>query len=82
MLNKVAETRPESLSHYNEEYHVYRAFLDKDYLAYTMGCFGVDSYGPELKDISLEQAQMKKYELPGLWFWRIVKISAGNLSQY
>ncbi|MCP4076823.1 MAG: methyltransferase domain-containing protein [Gammaproteobacteria bacterium] len=58
-----SETRPESLSHYNEEYHVYRAFLDKDYLAYTMGCFGVDSYGPELKDISLEQAQMKKYEL-------------------
>ncbi len=58
-----SETRPESLSHYNEEYHVYRAFLDKDYLAYTMGYFGVDPYGPELKNISLEQAQMNKYKL-------------------
>ncbi len=57
------ETRSVSVSHYDEEYQVYRAFLDRKYLAYTMGYFGVDQAQHHLKDISLEQAQINKYKL-------------------
>ncbi len=56
-------SRDESTDHYNEEYQVYRAFLDKDYMAYTMGYFGATEEAPEITEQSLEQAQENKYEL-------------------
>lgn len=52
-----------SLSHYNEEYQAYLAFLDKDYMAYTMGFYGINNDTDKIQDISLEQAQQNKYKL-------------------
>jgi cyclopropane-fatty-acyl-phospholipid synthase len=52
-----------SVSHYDEEYNVYLAFLDKNYMAYTMGYFGVNNSPSEIQNISLEQAQINKYKL-------------------
>lgn len=57
------ETRDVSTNHYDEEYEVYRAFLDKDYMAYTMGYYGVTEGPHEIEKISLEQAQINKYSL-------------------
>jgi len=57
------ETRSISVSHYDEEYQVYRAFLDKVYMAYTMGYYGVTEDSPEINKISLENAQENKYKL-------------------
>lgn len=57
------ETRNISVDHYNEEYHVYRAFLDKAYMAYTMGYYGVAKDTDKIQDTSLEQAQKNKYNL-------------------
>ena len=52
-----------SVSHYNEEYQVYRAFLDNSYMAYSMAYYGATDESPELDDISLEQAQTNKFNL-------------------
>jgi cyclopropane-fatty-acyl-phospholipid synthase len=52
-----------SVGHYDEEYNVYLAFLDKNYMAYTMGYFGVNNSPSEIQNISLEQAQINKYKL-------------------
>ena len=57
------DTRKVSVDHYNEDYHVYRAFLDKIYMAYTMGYYGVTNESPEINEITLEQAQENKYKL-------------------
>ncbi len=57
------ETRNVSVDHYDEEYRVYRSFLDTDYMAYTMGFYGASSNKSEISDISLEQAQINKYQL-------------------
>lgn len=57
------ETRDISISHYDEEYYLYKSFLDKSYMAYTMGYFGATDSSMEIKDIPLEQAQMNKYNL-------------------
>lgn len=57
------ETRDVSVNHYDEEYKVYRAFLDNTYMAYTMGYFGAKEDSPEIEKISLEQAQENKYSL-------------------
>jgi len=57
------ETIDVSVAHYDEEYFVYRAFLDKKYMAYTMGYYGVSQEAKLLQDISLEQAQDAKYKL-------------------
>lgn len=57
------ETRDVSISHYDEEYYLYKSFLDKDYMAYTMGYFGATNESPEINNISLEQAQVNKYNL-------------------
>ena len=57
------ETRDISVSHYDEEYFLYKSFLDKDYMAYTMGYFGATKESSKLNDISLEQAQANKYKL-------------------
>lgn len=63
--NEIAkkETRNVSVSHYDEEYKVYLAFLDNIYMAYTMAYYGATSDSPDLADISLEQAQINKYKL-------------------
>ncbi|MGD8582177.1 MAG: class I SAM-dependent methyltransferase, partial [Gammaproteobacteria bacterium] len=55
--------RHESLQHYNNEYQVFRAFLDKTYMAYTAGFYGATNESPVTKDISLEKAQENKYRL-------------------
>ena len=57
------ETRDISVSHYDEEYYLYKSFLDKNYMAYTMGYFGATKESPETNNISLEQAQVNKYNL-------------------
>jgi len=57
------ETRDISVSHYDEEYYVYRAFLDQTYMAYTMGYYGATETSPEVEKYSLEQAQVNKYKL-------------------
>jgi cyclopropane-fatty-acyl-phospholipid synthase len=57
------ETRDVSVSHYDEEYFLYKAFLDKEYMAYTMGYFGATKKSSKLNEISLEKAQANKYQL-------------------
>ncbi len=52
-----------SVSHYDEEYQVYRAFLDNSYMAYSMAYYSATDELPELDDISLEQAQINKFQL-------------------
>ena len=56
-------TRNGAVNHYDEEYQVYRAFLDTIYMAYTMAYYGATNESPELDNISLEQAQLNKYKL-------------------
>jgi cyclopropane-fatty-acyl-phospholipid synthase len=56
-------TRRESLEHYDNKYRVFRAFLDKTYMAYTMGFYGATSESPAVKDITIERAQENKYRL-------------------
>lgn len=57
------ETRGNSTDHYNEEYRAYRMFLDKTYMAYTMAFYGATESSQDLEDISLEEAQLNKYNL-------------------
>jgi cyclopropane-fatty-acyl-phospholipid synthase len=52
-----------SVSHYDEEYQVYLAFLDTISMAYTTAFYGATNESPELDKISLEQAQLNKYKL-------------------
>jgi len=58
------ETHSESIDHYNKEFKIYQAFLDKKYMAYTMAYYGATENSIEIKNnISLEQAQIEKYKL-------------------
>ena len=52
-----------SVSHYDEEYQVYRAFLDTISMAYTTAYYGATNESPESDKISLEQSQLNKYKL-------------------
>ncbi len=52
-----------SISHYDEEYQVYLAFLDEKYMAYTMGYYEASNEQPSISEITLEQAQINKYQL-------------------
>lgn len=52
-----------SVRHYDEEYYVYLAFLDKNYMAYTTGYYGAENGPSEIQNITLEQAQINKYRL-------------------
>lgn len=58
-----AVTRDISIDHYNNEYQAYLAFLDKDYMAYTMAYYKSTDDNPSIADITLEQAQNNKYQL-------------------
>ena len=49
--------------HYDTEFQVFRAFLDKEYLAYTMAYYGSTSTEIEAATCSLEGAQKRKYQL-------------------
>lgn len=49
--------------HYDGEFQVFKTFLDKDYLAYTMAYYGATAGKVKAADLSLEQAQNKKYRL-------------------
>ncbi|MBE9567330.1 MAG: class I SAM-dependent methyltransferase [Proteobacteria bacterium] len=54
----------ESVEHYNNELRLYQAFLDPRFMAYTMADFGATDERPEIDGgLSLEQAQIKKFEL-------------------
>ena len=58
------ETHSESIDHYNKEFKIYQAFLDKKYMAYTMAYYGATENRTEIKNnASLEQAQVDKYRL-------------------
>lgn len=56
------DTRHISVDHYDEEYRIYKAILDQDYMAYTMGYYGASNTHPPEKK-TLEQAQADKYRL-------------------
>ena len=49
--------------HYDNEFQVFKVFLDKDYLAYTMAYYGDTRDEAQSADISLEEAQKNKYNL-------------------
>jgi cyclopropane-fatty-acyl-phospholipid synthase len=55
--------RNESVSHYDNEYKVFCAFLDRFYMAYTTGYYGATNEEQTIRDISLEQAQASKFDL-------------------
>lgn len=58
------DTHTESIEHYNKEFRLYKAFLDKKYMVYTMAYYGATDYLPQIKpELSLEQAQIDKYNL-------------------
>jgi cyclopropane-fatty-acyl-phospholipid synthase len=54
----------ESINHYNKDLKIYQAFLDKQYMAYSMAYYA-KSATPDIinNHISLEQAQREKYRL-------------------
>lgn len=49
--------------HYDKEFAVFRAFLDEEYLAYTMAYYGSTPMEIEAAPSSLEDAQKRKYRL-------------------
>lgn len=58
------ETHIESIEHYNKEFKIYKAFLDKDYMVYTMGYYNVVSgHQATEQNISLHDAQINKFNL-------------------
>ena len=58
------ETHIESIQHYDKDFKIYKAFLDKKYMVYTMAYYGATEYLPEINnEITLEQAQVNKYNL-------------------
>lgn len=58
------QTSVESIEHYNKNFKIYQAFLDKDYMVYTMAYYGATDYLPKVNnELSLEQAQIDKYNL-------------------
>ena len=58
------ETCLESIDHYNKELNIYQAFLDREYMCYTMGYFGATNQSCEINNnISLSQAQQNKFKL-------------------
>ena len=58
------ETFSESIDHYNKEFNIYQAFLDKKYMAYTMAYYEAENSSPKINSkLSLEQAQVNKFEL-------------------
>ncbi len=50
---------------YDDEhgYAIYRAFLDRDYMAYTTGYYGADAEEAMASTVSLEKSQEQKYDL-------------------
>ena len=58
------ETHDESIEHYNKTLSIYQAFLDKEYMAYTMAYYGATDINPNIDDsTSLDDAQINKFEL-------------------
>lgn len=58
------QTHAEYIDPYNKEFNIFKTFLDKDYMAYTMAYYGTTSKSTEINNsISLEQAQLEKYKL-------------------
>jgi len=49
--------------HYDNEFGIFRAFLDKEYLAYTMAYYGSTPMEIRSASVSLEEAQKNKYRL-------------------
>ncbi len=48
---------------YDDEYAIYRAFMDRDHMAYTTGYYAATAEEVRASTLSLEQAQAQKYEL-------------------
>lgn len=58
------ETYAESIDHYNNDFRIYQAFLDKEFLAYTMAYYEATDMSPEINNnITLSQAQINKFNL-------------------
>jgi len=58
------ETHAEYIGPYNKDLNVYKTFLDKEYMSYSMAYYGVTEYPNEIdKNMSLEQAQIEKFKL-------------------
>jgi cyclopropane-fatty-acyl-phospholipid synthase len=49
--------------HYNQPLELFQAFLDRDYMAYSMAWYGEDPAGIRANRCSLEQAQREKFRL-------------------
>lgn len=57
------ERRDVAISHYDDEsYQFYQLFLDHTYMSYTMAYYGATNNSPEPDNITLEQAQINKFE--------------------
>lgn len=58
------DTHMASIDHYNKELKIYQAFLDAEYMCYTMGYYDATDESPVINnDISLSHAQTKKFDL-------------------
>ncbi|MEJ1298021.1 MAG: class I SAM-dependent methyltransferase [Candidatus Sedimenticola sp. (ex Thyasira tokunagai)] len=59
----VIETTELMDDHYDRQLPLFRSFLDRQYMAYTMAYYGETPDEILARDITLEQAQQKKFEL-------------------
>jgi cyclopropane-fatty-acyl-phospholipid synthase len=58
------EENAEYIDPYNKEFKIYRAFLDKEFMAYTMAYYGVTENSIAIDNsTSLKHAQVEKYKL-------------------
>jgi cyclopropane-fatty-acyl-phospholipid synthase len=58
------DTYVDSIDHYNKNLSIYQAFLDPEYMCYTMGYFGATNQSPSIdNEITLTRAQINKFEL-------------------
>ena len=57
-------TYARSIDHYNKDLRIYQAFLDQEYLAYSMAYYGATARSDGgIDELTLEQAQKEKYRL-------------------
>ena len=58
------DTYIDSIDHYNKKLRIYQAFLDPEYMCYTMGYFGATNQSPKIdNEITLTRAQINKFDL-------------------
>jgi len=54
----------DTIEHYDKDLRIYKSFLDKQYMVYSMGYYGATDYLPQVNnDLTIDQAQSDKYNL-------------------